>query len=535
MTEQATTPERHDSPEPTATTFGEEELERHLRLFLAVIAAACTVFAAIESSVAVLYGERIVAIAAISLCGCALWLLRARARVGREPLGPQVTRITIVVFAAIVASGLAQPTGQEVIALAALVPVIAALPFLNRKAMLRAMVLGWAIGVVAVVFGALFPTTAALPEVTNVVLRVLMVAMTCGLLLLLLWQFGNRMKDAARDLRTLTRMSSELTQTLDPRRVGDVTARHMAHALGVDAVGICYWDQAGDRLLTYGFYPPEQRADVAEAYDLGDYPLSRRLLDEQTIAVVSVTDPSADPAEVAYLRSIGQSSMMMIPLVARGRTLGIVELTTMRANAFAPSQVALARMLADDASMALDNARLHEELRHQAYHDAVTDLANQASFRERLAIAVSMPGGDRSVAVLFIDLDDFKEVNDGFGHTTGDQLLRGVAERLRSVVRPDDLAARFGGDEFAVLLSGIAERADADRVAQRVVDALAQPFVLAGRNVRVAASVGVATSEVSGPEVDALLRDADFAMYRAKAGGKNRFATFSPSMREEAA
>jgi len=526
--------ERQLSPEPLEASLGEEELQRHLRLFLALLATACAIFATIEGAVALLYGERIVAIAAISLCGCGLWIVRARSRVGREPLGPLVGRITTVVFALIVVNGLAQPTGQEVVALAALLPVVAALPFLDRAGMIRAMAVAWLVAVSALLFGAVAPTTTILPAEANAVLRIVSVALISGLLLLLLWQFGGRLKDAVRDLRTLTRMSSELTRTLDPRRVGDVTARHMAHALSVEAVGICYWDQLGDRLLTYGFFPSEQRGGIAETYDLEDYPLSRRLLNDQTTAVVSVSDPTADPAEVAYLRSIGQSAMMMIPLVARGRALGLIELTTQRTDAFPPSKVALARMLADEASMALDNARLHEELRHQAYHDGLTGLANQVKFRERLAEAVSSPGAERSVAVLFIDLDDFKEVNDGFGHTTGDQLLRGVAERLRAIVRPDDLGARFGGDEFAILLTGIIATSDAERVAERVVEALAQPFVLTGRNVRVAASVGVATSDISGPDVDALLRDADFAMYRAKGAGKNGYATFSPGMREAA-
>jgi diguanylate cyclase (GGDEF)-like protein len=526
--------ERQLAPEPLETSLGEDELQRHLRLFLLLLAAACAVFATVESVVAIVYGERIVAIAAISLCGCGLWLARTRGRVGHEPLGPLVGRITIVMFGVIAVNGLAQPTGQEVVALAAFLPVIAALPFLDRAGMVKAMLAAWAVAVGAVIFGALAPTTTILPHAANAVLRVVSVGLITALLFLLLWQFGNRLKDAVRDLRTLTRMSSALTETLDPRRVGDVAARHMANALGMDAVGICYWDRDVDQLLTYGYYPPGDRAIVAESYDLADYPLSRRVLDERSVVTVSTNDPTADPAEVAYLRAVGQSVMMMVPLVARGRSLGIVELTARRVDAVSPAKVALARMLADEASIALDNARLHDELRHQAYHDALTGLANQVKFRERLGEVVATPGSEASLAVLFVDLDDFKEVNDGFGHTTGDQLLRGVADRMRSVVRPDDLGARFGGDEFAVLLTGIPETGDAERVAQRIVDALAQPFVLAGRNVRVAASVGVATSEVSGPDVDALLRDADFAMYRAKAAGKNGYATFSPGMREAA-
>jgi diguanylate cyclase (GGDEF)-like protein len=445
-----------------------------------------------------------------------------------------VGRIVTVTFLLIVANAIAQPSGQEVVGMAALLPVVAALPFLDRPGMVRAMAAAWFIAVLAVIYGAVAPPTTYLPEAVITLLRVVSIALICALLFVLLWQFGNRLKDAARDLRELTRMSAELTQTLDPRTVGDVAARHMAHALAADAVCISYWDQDGDRLLTYGYHPADDRGLVEDAYPLAGFPQTRRVLEAQDAVVVSTADRTADPAEVAYLRSIEHGSMVMLPLVARGRTIGMVEITNRQTRTLAASRMALARMFADEASMALDNARLHEELRRRAYFDALTDLANQVRFRERLAQALATPGGDRSVAVLFIDLDDFKEVNDGFGHTTGDKLLRVVAERIRHVVRPDDLPARFGGDEFAILLTGVDSEATAERVAMRVVESLAQPFVVAGRHVRIGASVGIATSAVSGADVDGLLGDADYAMYRAKAAGKNGFATFTEGMREAA-
>jgi diguanylate cyclase (GGDEF)-like protein len=165
-------------------------------------------------------------------------------------------------------------------------------------------------------------------------------------------------------------------------------------------------------------------------------------------------------------------------------------------------------------------------IRHQAEHDALTKLPNRALLGERVARAVARG----RPAVLFVDLDDFKRVNDSLGHTVGDALLITVAERLRACLRPDDTAARLGGDEFAVLL----EQADADGaalVAQRILTHLAEPFDLDGTTVLVRASIGIATADGDRREAD-LLRDADVAMYVAKAAGKGRFSFFEPSMHE---
>jgi diguanylate cyclase (GGDEF)-like protein len=174
-----------------------------------------------------------------------------------------------------------------------------------------------------------------------------------------------------------------------------------------------------------------------------------------------------------------------------------------------------------------------EELSWQANHDALTGLPNRELFLERLAGNLSRRAG--RVAVLFVDLDDFKVVNDSLGHSAGDRLISAVAERLSRGLRPDDVIARFGGDEFTVLLPGVISEDDALRVARRLAETLRDPLVIEGEPRYVSASIGI-TCSAPGESVDAhaLLRDADSAMYRAKQLGKGRCEIFDSSMRREA-
>ena len=182
--------------------------------------------------------------------------------------------------------------------------------------------------------------------------------------------------------------------------------------------------------------------------------------------------------------------------------------------------------------------RAEDQLSWQAHHDPLTGLPNRKLFVERLEGALerrAAPGGGR-VAVLFVDLDNFKIVNDSLGHGAGDRLLEAVAERLRRVLRPDDVIARFGGDEFTVLLANVHDERHALRVADRLAGALRAPLVLDGEQRFITASVGLS---LAGPgddraEPQALLRDADAAMYRAKELGKARCEVFDDSMRQRA-
>jgi diguanylate cyclase len=184
----------------------------------------------------------------------------------------------------------------------------------------------------------------------------------------------------------------------------------------------------------------------------------------------------------------------------------------------------------------LDNQALNRRLaamvgtlEHQAFHDGLTNLPNRALFRERVGHALRRRSqAGTPLALLFIDLDDFKTVNDQLGHAAGDDLLVAVAGRLKTCVRGEDTVARLGGDEFAVLLEQAPSHEVAVRVAGRILEALRLPFTLGERQVQVGASVGVTISDAT--EVDAVLREADVAMYTAKARGKGRYELASTSV-----
>ena len=188
--------------------------------------------------------------------------------------------------------------------------------------------------------------------------------------------------------------------------------------------------------------------------------------------------------------------------------------------------------------------RAEDQLRHAAFHDKLTGLCNRDLLIDRLERCIDRARRheDYHFAVLFLDIDRFKEVNDSLGHFVGDQLLVSIAERLQHCLRGTDsltrvesnTVARIGGDEFVVLLDGITDRADASLVAERVQEILAEPFQLGGQEVFTTASIGIAFNEIECEKADHLLRDADTAMYYAKAAGKARHEVFNKKMHAEA-
>jgi diguanylate cyclase (GGDEF)-like protein len=277
--------------------------------------------------------------------------------------------------------------------------------------------------------------------------------------------------------------------------------------------------------------PPEVMVPVA--WDADD-PVTRRLEAERR---AFFRGPSAETEDGRMIRQamvsplLGESGMIGSMTVANRLTEG---------TSFDDDDLRLLETLANQAAVALENgqleqslaelSRLKEQLRYQAYHDPLTGLANRAMFAEQVErrLADLQPGS--VVAVLFLDLDDFKVVNDTLGHAAGDRLLGAVAERIKSCIRSDDVAARLGGDEFALLLIDDGALSRAKAVANRIIDALQVSLPVQGQDLVVGGSIGIAVGRDPIQQTDELLRNADVAMYTAKAGGKRRVAVFDPTM-----
>ena len=180
---------------------------------------------------------------------------------------------------------------------------------------------------------------------------------------------------------------------------------------------------------------------------------------------------------------------------------------------------------------ATEKCRAEAKLAHMARHDALTGLPNRVLFHEHLGEALARMRRDREkLAILYLDLDNFKQVNDALGHPAGDKLLTVTAARLRSCVREGDIVARFGGDEFAVLQLATAGPQEAGALADRIISALSEPSDIEGHQIVTGVSIGIAVAPADGETSEQLLKNADIALYRAKEDGRSKFRFFEPSM-----
>jgi diguanylate cyclase (GGDEF)-like protein len=268
------------------------------------------------------------------------------------------------------------------------------------------------------------------------------------------------------------------------------------------------------------------------------------VLEAETAGVIVRAGSADDPsAQMLARRGVGEAMVALL----RGESRMIGSLMVgghLDAHTYDERDLRLFRTLATRTTVILENSRmersiarlteLQEKLTHQAYHDSLTDLANRTLFGQHIELALRRKAeGGAGVAVIFLDIDDFKGINDTLGHAAGDALLVEVAARIRSCLRRPDTAARLGGDEFAVLIEGVDSSVVAEHVARRVLDVLRRPFVLSGNSVTVRASLGIAVADSVDDNATSLMRHADVAMYAAKGSGRDRYVLFAAGMESD--
>jgi diguanylate cyclase (GGDEF)-like protein len=301
---------------------------------------------------------------------------------------------------------------------------------------------------------------------------------------------------------------------------GEVARRLVDAVPGVvDCDRVCVYEWDGEHIVRRAASDAEGDGGEYSAVPRPDGAIERLVRDPRPEPLF-VTPDSGDPALRELSVQLGTLATILVPLISRGSFLGLLTVAVRTgAERLDATPDLLDRLsgVAAQATTALENGRLLDQITHQALHDSLTGLANRGRLTRHVHEAVAAAGRDgRECTLLYLDLDEFKPVNDELGHAAGDQLLIAVGDRLSRCTRGGDVVGRLGGDEFAIVLDPLSPRPPLESFTQRIHDALAPPFEIDGRTVRVRASIGHATFPHQAGDAAELLRAADHAMFACK-------------------
>lgn len=480
---------------------------REMARLATAIALILVVFAL--ASVAIVIGTGDVATAAGGLAEGAIAVALFRAR-RQMLLGGSQRAAALLVMSMLVAPLVLAPIPPPVPALAA-APIMAvafALSFLHGRRLMVALIAAWVVSIATAILVELTPASPDLPPELAAALRVGTFAAIVGLVALVLYRHRGRLEQAVTRAQTASDAlrGSEARYRTVVESVREVIFRvdHtgrwvlLNHAWE-ELTGHPVVDSIGRPIMDF-IHPDdrERQADLARPVIQGE---GHEIRQELRL----VGSQGADIWVEAHARTIRDDA---------GRFIGLSGTLT---------DVTVRR-------------QLEERLVRQAFHDDLTGLANRALFKDRVEHALTRRShGERLVALLFLDLDRFKTVNDSLGHTVGDRLLVAIAERLHAVLRSEDTIARLGGDEFAILVDDVSRPQEVLALAERISAAFELAFRLDEREITIRCSIGVVLASGGHRTADDLLRDADVAMYRAKISGRGSYALFEPEMQAQVA
>ena len=474
---------------------------------LALAFASITLFFAVAGfGILVATGDVASGVGGALMAGLSVTMLYARRQLRQRPQGAALLLVGGLLLFVLMSAPIPPPV--PALATAPIIAVAFALSFLSGRRLMAALIAAWAVSLASAILIELTPSSPDLPAEWAAALRVAAVAGVVGLVGLVLYRHRRRLEHAvteALDAGNALQDSEERYRTVveDVREVifkVDVDGRwELLNRAWEEVTGHAVADSIGHPILE--FIDPADRENHG---DLGRSVLAGGVSEyRHELRVVGRNGDEIWVESNARLAHDGSGDVS-------GISGTLTDITVRR--------------------------ELEARLLNQAFHDDLTGLANRALFHDRVEHALTRRStGPRLVTLLFLDLDRFKTVNDSYGHRVGDGLLVAVGERLHSQLRAEDTVARLGGDEFAILVDDAKTPLEVLTLAERISTAFALPFEFDGRQITIKCSIGVVVDSGGHRTAEDLLRDADVAMYRAKAQGRGSYALFEPSMQAEVA